>query len=98
MSLLERATPAEILDFESIDDHGVPKERAIRERFDCSAFVYVQHLHRVLDDPASLAIAPALVSSLRDRREHLRALRTPRAPSAPRRGAQLNLFEGSGLA
>jgi hypothetical protein len=77
-------TPAEILDFESISDHGVPKDRAIRERFDCSPFVYTAHLFRVVDLPEALLIAPELVARLRRRRERLRALRTPGVSDIPR--------------
>lgn len=84
MSLLDRATPAEILDFESIADHGVPKERAIRERFDCSPFVYTAHLNRVIDLPEACEAAPSLVLRLRRHRARLRALRTPGVSDVPR--------------
>ena len=48
---------------------GVPKERAIRERFGFSAARYHQLLNRIIDRPEALAHDPMLVRRLRRLRE-----------------------------
>lgn len=99
MSLLDRATPAEILDFETIRDHGVPKDRAISERFSCSPAVYIARLYRLIDDPAVYALDPILVAAIRRARDRRRALRVTGAADVPRahhpRQRPLPLTEGS---
>lgn len=84
MSALDRATPAEILDFETIRDHGVHKHVAIRERFGCSPWRYQQHLYRLIDDPEVFALDPVLVGAIRRHRERLRYLRTSGVADVPR--------------
>lgn len=44
------------------------KERAIREQLAMSRTAYYVRLNALLDDPAALRAAPALVNRLRDRR------------------------------
>jgi hypothetical protein len=48
---------------------GAPKERAIRDRFGCSAARYHQQLTRLIDRPEALAYDPMLVRRLRRIRE-----------------------------
>lgn len=55
-----------VLDFERRRwKHPGAKEQAIRDTFDVSATRYYQILNALLDDPAALAHAPALVGRLR---------------------------------
>lgn len=55
-----------VLDFERRRwKHAGAKEQAIRDAFDLSATRYYQILNTLLDDPAALAYAPALVGRLR---------------------------------
>jgi len=54
---------------------GVPKERAIRERFGFSAARYHQQLNRLIDRPEALAYDPMLVRRLRRIREARRRKR-----------------------
>jgi hypothetical protein len=59
-----------VLDFERRRwKHAGAKEQAIRDTFDLSATRYYQILNALLDDPAALAYAPALVGRLRRIRE-----------------------------
>jgi hypothetical protein len=59
-----------VLDFERRRwKHAGAKEQAIRDSFDLSATRYYQILNALLDDPAALAYAPALVGRLRRIRE-----------------------------
>ena len=44
------------------------KERAIREQIGLSKVAYYVRLNALLDDPAALRAAPAVVNRLRDRR------------------------------
>ena len=53
----------------------IPKERAIRERFDVSAARYHQQLNRLIDRPEALAHDPMLVRRLRRIRESRRRRR-----------------------
>ena len=54
-----------ILDFErEAWKLGIPKERAIRERFGFSTTRYHQLLHRIIDRPEALAYDPMLVRRL----------------------------------
>lgn len=75
-NLLDRATIAELLDFEAITEHGTTKERAIRERFNCSPSVYLARLYRIADDVQAAMIDPALVRRIRERRDRFREVRT----------------------
>jgi hypothetical protein len=60
----------QILDFERESwKLGVPKERAIRERFGFSAARYHQLLNRIIDRPEALTHDPMLVRRLRRLRE-----------------------------
>lgn len=55
-----------VLDFERRRwKHAGAKEQAIRDAFDLPATRYYQILNTLLDDPAALAYAPALVGRLR---------------------------------
>lgn len=55
-----------VLDFERRRwKHAGAKEQAIRDTFDLSATRYYQILNALLDNPAALAYAPALVLRLR---------------------------------
>ena len=54
---------------------GVPKERAIRERFGFSAARYHQQLNRLIDRPEALGYDPMLVRRLRRIREARRRKR-----------------------
>jgi hypothetical protein len=66
----------QILDFERESwKLGVPKERAIRERFGFSAARYHQHLNRIIDRPEALIHDPMLVRRLRRLREMRRRRR-----------------------
>lgn len=65
-----------VLDFERGRwKHAGAKEQAIRDTFDLSATRYYQILNALLDDPAALAYAPALVSRLRRIRDARREAR-----------------------
>jgi hypothetical protein len=55
---------------------GIPKERAVRERFGFSAARYHQRLNRLIDRPEALAYDPMLVRRLRRVREARRRKRT----------------------
>lgn len=66
-----------ILDFEG-GPHWVyagAKEDEIRRRFNCSATSYYQQLNALLDDPAALTYAPAVVNRLRRLRDARRRTR-----------------------
>jgi hypothetical protein len=66
----------QILDFERGSwKLGVPKERAIRERFGFSPTRYHQLLHRIIDRPEAVAYDPMLVRRLRRVREARRRRR-----------------------
>ena len=54
---------------------GIPKERAIRERFGFSAARYHQLLNRIIDRREALAYDPMLVRRLRRIRENRRRKR-----------------------
>jgi hypothetical protein len=65
-----------ILDFEREAWRlGVPKARAIRERFGFSPTRYHQLLHRAIDHPAALTYDPMLVRRVRRLREARRRRR-----------------------
>lgn len=66
----------QLLDFERESwKLGVPKERAIRERFGFSPTRYHQLLNRLVETPAALAYDPMLVRRLRRLRESRRRRR-----------------------
>lgn len=50
--------------------HVGGKERVIREELGLTPTAYLVRLNRVLEEPAALREAPALVHRLRERREH----------------------------
>jgi hypothetical protein len=65
-----------VLDFERRRwKHAGAKEQAIRDTFDLSATRYFQILNALLDEPAALAYAPALVARLRRIRDARRQAR-----------------------
>jgi hypothetical protein len=65
-----------VLDFERRRwKHAGAKEQAIRDTFDLSATRYYQILNALLDEPAALAYAPALVGRLRRIRDARRRAR-----------------------
>ncbi|MDP9297158.1 MAG: DUF3263 domain-containing protein [Actinomycetota bacterium] len=69
----------QILDFERESwKLGLPKERAIRERFGFSPARYHQLLNRALDLPEAVAYDPMLVRRLRRVREARRRKRAAR--------------------
>jgi hypothetical protein len=59
--------------------HAGAKEQAIRDAFDLSATRYYQVLNALLDNPAALALDPALVGRLRRLRSTRARGRTGRA-------------------
>jgi hypothetical protein len=65
-----------VLDFERRRwKHAGAKEQAIRDTFELSATGYYQILNALLDEPAALAYAPALVGRLRRIRDARRQAR-----------------------
>lgn len=78
---------AAMLDFErSWWDEDEPRDRVIRERFQCSPDEYHAELTGVLDDPAALDHDPLVVRRLRRLRLRARRVRRGEADLAAEQG------------